>query len=85
MRERMHVVMDRLPKETLKEFVARWYGYNSCSWSDYAMEIFNNDKRGGIFIKSHNYEHCVIFGTSVTARKCCIKYSETFVKNLGEI
>ena len=85
MREQVKVIMDIPPKETFKKFVARWYGYNSCNHSDYADSIFYNHVKGSVFINSYSNGHCTVFGTEVTSGTNFIKYSSTFVNNLGEI
>lgn len=85
MREQVKVIMDVPPRETLKKFVARWYGYNSCGWSDYAKNIFNSQTKGSIYVERYRNGHCTIFGTEETAGTNFIKYSSTFVNNLGEI
>ena len=77
--------MDIPPKETFKKFVARWYGYNSCSHSEYAENIFKNQTKGSVYIERYNNGHCTIFGTEETNGNGYIKYSSTFVNNLGEI
>lgn len=77
--------MDIPPKETFKKFVARWYGYNSCNWSNYAENVFEKQIEGGVYIERYNNGHCTIFGTEETTGKNFIKYSATFVNNLGEI
>lgn len=40
---------------------------------------------GSIFVQSYNNGHCVIYGTEETVGNGFIKYSATFVNNLGEI
>lgn len=85
MREDTYVVMDIPPKETFKKFVARWYGYNSCNYSEYAESIFKTHVDGSVYIERYTNGHCVIFGTEKTVGKNCIKYSATFVNKLGEI
>lgn len=85
MREDTYVVMDIPPKETFKKFVARWYGYNSCNWTNYAESIFNNQTEGGLYVEKHTNGHCIIFGTEETEGSGFIKYSATFVNRLGEI
>ena len=77
--------MDIPPRETFKKFVARWYGYNSCSWSEYAESIFKNHTEGSVYIERYTNGHCTIFGTEVTYGNDYIQYSSTFVNNLGEI
>ena len=77
--------MDIPPKETFKKFVARWYGYNSCNWTDYANNIFHRVHKGSIYIEKHTNGHCIIFGSEETEGTNFIKYSATFVNNLGEI
>lgn len=77
--------MDIPPRETFDEFVKRWYGYASCSHSEYARKVFHNLTKGSIFVTSYGARHCTIFGTEETAGKNFIKYSATFVNNLGEI
>lgn len=85
MREGVKVIMDIPPRETFKKFVARWYGYNSCNYSDYAHSIFNNNVKGSVYIERYNNGHCTIFGTEETVGNGYIKYSSTFVNRLGEI
>ena len=85
MREDTTVVMDIPPKETFKKFVARWYGYNSCNWSDFAESIFKNWTEGSVFINNYSNGLCTIFGTEETDGTNFIKYSSTFVNKLGEI
>ncbi len=85
MREDIKVVMDIPPRETFKKFVARWYGYNSCNYTDYARNIFNGTSKGSVYIERYNNGHCVIFGTEFITGYNYIKYSSTFVNNLGEI
>ena len=85
MREYVKVIMDIPPRETFKKFVARWYGYNSCAWTDYAFNIFNNFDKGSIYVEIYTNGHCTIFGTEETDGTNFIKYSSTFVNNLGEI
>jgi hypothetical protein len=86
MREDTTVVMDIPPKETFKKFVARWYGYNSCSYSEYADSIFKQRVKGSVYVERYNNNgHCTIFGTEETVGNGFIKYSATFVNRLGEI
>lgn len=85
MRESIEVEMDIPPKESIKKFIARWYRYNSCRYSDYAKDIFNGETKGRIFINEYHDGFCEVFGTDHQYRKNSIKYSATFIKNLGEI
>lgn len=85
MRENITVVMDIPPKETFKKFVARWYGYNSCNWSEYAYKIFHVRTGGSVYVERYTNGHCTIFGTEETVGNGFIKYSATFVNRLGEI
>lgn len=85
MREDTYVVMDIPPKETLKNFVKRWYGYDSCNWSEYADTIFKNKDIGSVYVDSYTEGHCIVWGDEDITGKNCIKYSATIVNNLGEI
>lgn len=85
MRERIRVIIDIPPRETLKKFVKRWYGYDSCNYSDYAKSVFDKRTKGSIYVERYREGHCTIFGTEETTGTNFIKYSSTFTKNLGKI
>ena len=85
MRESIEVEMDIPPKESIKKFIARWYGYNSCKCSCYAKDVFHGVTKGRIYITEYHDGFCEVFGTPHQHYKNSIKYSATFIKNLGEI
>lgn len=77
--------MDIPPKESGGEFVKRWYGYDNYEWTVYAENIFNKHNEGSVYVETYNNVRCTIWGTEETTGKNFIKYSATFIKNLGEI